>query len=201
MCLAPRVYPATPAASPYPAPRWAPAPALLTCQRALSSLLSRLHCIWITWGQGGPRSPTKAWPQQLVARAEADPGPRRDSKDWQWGQSSKESPRSTFTTGGLADSGALLEGWTPRLGTEGQTGLSQVGSRAASGEKEEQWKGRAGRGRSRGRASHARPRDTWGSGRRPPPSLRAALAVRTRILAGGRRLGGWLAQHPGRKWG
>lgn len=32
-----------------------PQPGLLTCQRALSSLLSRLHCIWITWGWQGPK--------------------------------------------------------------------------------------------------------------------------------------------------
>lgn len=46
---------------PCPAPTGPHQPgALLTCQRALSSLLSRLHCIWITWGWQGPRSPTKA---------------------------------------------------------------------------------------------------------------------------------------------
>lgn len=54
-----------------PAPTPAPQPgARLTCQRALSSLLSRLHCIWITCGWQGPRSPTGLTLGSQGARAE-----------------------------------------------------------------------------------------------------------------------------------
>lgn len=49
---APQPGPPTPSPPPQPGPR---APTPLTCQRALSSLLSRLHCIWITWGRWGPK--------------------------------------------------------------------------------------------------------------------------------------------------
>lgn len=33
----------------------------LTCQRAWSSLLSRLHCIWITWGKGEAKVTHEGW--------------------------------------------------------------------------------------------------------------------------------------------
>lgn len=43
----------------------------LTCQRAWSSLLSRLHCIWITCGEDTGQGHSKAGPQPLAASSNA----------------------------------------------------------------------------------------------------------------------------------
>lgn len=52
-------------------PAAAPPHPKLTCQRAWSSLLSRLHCIWITCGEDTGQGHSKAGPQPLAASADA----------------------------------------------------------------------------------------------------------------------------------
>lgn len=68
--------------------RQAPPPPKLTCQRAWSSLLSRLHCIWITCGEDAGQGHSKAGPQPLAARVDAaSKEPGRGSKDQRWEKS------------------------------------------------------------------------------------------------------------------
>lgn len=62
--------PSPPASASLPAAAPAPHPKL-TCQRAWSSLLSRLHCIWITCGEDTGQGHSKAGPQPLAASSNA----------------------------------------------------------------------------------------------------------------------------------
>lgn len=125
-----------------PSPTLAPQPrARLTCQRALSSLLSRLHCIWITWGWQGPRSPTGLTLGNRGARAEVlRRGPegtvRTGNGDSLQGEPGKDT--------------SLAAAWTAErssqtLGLEGECENSQV-------ETPEQGGSRGNRGRARSAA-------------------------------------------------